>query len=199
MAEDPLRNSTRRLFLAIPFHEVFRQEITSILELLSRKLSGVKWVEPHQVHLTLHFFGSTSPDKIERIDGVMKQVASLYQPFEASLDKVGGFPDLRRPNVIWLGIQEKTGQLLALYQAVCKELQQLGFETEHRPFHPHVTLGRVKKHGGDLGTVLEKISFKLPTAEKILNHFVLYQSHTLPEGARYEALKTYPLQKLASN
>lgn len=199
MAEDTLKDPRFRLFLAVPLHEVFLQEISSVLEPLSRKLSGVKWVEPHQVHLTLHFFGSTSPDEIGRIDTGMKQVATLYQPFEASLAKIGGFPDLRRPNVIWLGIQEKTGKLLALYQTVRKELQQLGFETEHRPFQPHVTLGRVKKHGGDLRPVLEKIPFKLPTAEKILNHFVLYQSHTLPEGARYEALKTYPLQKLASN
>lgn len=195
MAEDPLKTPTLRLFLAIPFHEVFFQEISCVLESLSRKITGIRYVNPQQVHLTLHFFGSTPAAQVEQIDASLRKLALIFTPFQVCLGQIGGFPSLRHPKVIWMGIQEKTGQLSLLYQMIQREVQQLGFEIEHRPIHPHVTLGRIQKRCGDLEPMLSKIKFDLPTQEKVLDHFVLYQSHCFPEGARYEVLKTYPMQK----
>ena len=48
-----------------------------------------------------------------------------------------------------------------------------------------------------LGPLLAKLGRELPTPERTADHFVLFQSHCLPEGARYEALKIYPLSKKA--
>lgn len=195
MADDPVKDPSLRLFLAIPFHDLFCQEIGPMLDRLSRRIPDVKWIRPEQSHLTIHFFGATPASDLARIDQAMIRVAACYGPLEFCLERLGGFPDLKRPNVIWLDVRERTGELLAFHRAVQNEVTRLGLPVEHRPFHAHVTLGRVKKRVVDLETSIAKLGFKLPTAENSLDHFNLYQSHCLADGARYEILKTYSLAK----
>lgn len=198
MAEYPLKPATARVFLAIPLHEIFRQEIDSVLQPFRREIPGVRWVEPRQVHLTLHFFGSVPTKEIELIHHFSKKVASLFSPLKLSLDRIGGFPSLERPEIIWLGVEEPTGRLVSLQKAIQGEVRTLGFKTEARPFQPHVTLGRVKRKSADLKSLLAKVPFEGPTRARTADHFVLYQSHNLPEGVRYEVLKTYALSSKTS-
>ena len=198
MAEDPLKKAPARVFLAIPLHGIYRQEMENILRPLRREIPGVRWVEPRQVHLTLHFFGPVSAAEIELIHLSSRKVASLFSPLKLRLDRIGGFPSLERPDLVWLGVEEPTGRLLSLQKALQGEVRTLGFKTEARPFQPHVTIGRVKRKSQDLKPLLAKVLFAWPTSEKIADHFVLFQSHNLPEGVRYEILRTYPLSKKES-
>lgn len=197
MAEDPLKNAALRLFLAIPLHGIFQREIDGLLSPLRRDVPGVRWAEPHQAHLTLHFFGPVSTKEIEPIHLSAKKIASLFSPLTLNLEQIGGFPNLEKPDIVWVGVREYTGRLLSLQKAIQGEVQTLGFRPEARPFQPHLTIGRVKWKSQDLGVRLKKILFELPTSEKTADHFALYQSHNLPEGVRYEILKTYPLSKKA--
>ncbi len=197
MAEDPLKLAPSRVFLAIPLHEIFQQEIENVLCPLRREIPGVRWVEPRQVHLTLHFFGPVPKKEIEPIHLSSKKIASLFSPLKLSLNKIGGFPSLQRPDIVWIGVEEPTGRLLSLQKAIQGEIRTLGFKSEARPFLPHLTIGRVKWKSQDLGPLLGKVSFPGPTPEKTADHFALYQSYNLPEGVRYEILKTYPLSKKA--
>ncbi|MFA7255587.1 MAG: RNA 2',3'-cyclic phosphodiesterase [Candidatus Omnitrophota bacterium] len=197
MAEDPLKPAPARVFLAIPLHGIFHQEIENLLGPLRREIPGVRWVESRQVHLTLHFFGIVSPQEIELIHLSSKKIASLFSPLKVSLGQIGGFPDLERPEIVWLGVREPTGQLLSLQKAIQGEVRTLGFKPEARPFQPHVTIGRVQRKSRDLKPLLAKAGYAWTTTEKIADHFALYQSHYLPEGVRYEILKTYPFSKKA--
>ena len=197
MAEDPLKQAVARVFLAIPLHEIFRQEIENILRPLRREISGVRWAESRQVHLTLHFFGPVPKKEIELIHLFSKKVASLFSPFKLNMARIGGFPSLERPDIVWLGVEEPTGRLLSLQKAIQGEVRTLGFKNEARLFQPHVTIGRVKRKSQDLRSLLLKVPLAWPTPEKTADHFVLYQSHYLPEGVRYEILKTYALSKKA--
>ena len=197
MAEDPLKKSAARVFLAIPLHEVFPKELEKILSPLRHPGSGVRWTEPRNVHLTLHFFGDVSPKEIEPIHLSSKKVAALFSPLGLSLDRIGGFPSLEKPEILWLGVGEPAGRLLSLQKALQGEVRTLGFKTETRPFQPHATIGRVKWKSQDLGALLAKVALGCLTLAKTADHFVLYQSHILPEGVRYEILNTYPLSKKA--
>ncbi len=195
MAEDPLKRAGARVFLAIPLDGIFHQEIEDILGPLRRKISGVRWVESRQIHLTLHFFGSVPTKEIELIHLFSKKVATLFSPLELSLGRIGGFPSLERPNIIWLEVEEHTGRLLSLQKAIQGEVRTLGFEIESRPFRPHATIGRVKRKNKDLKPLVTKVPFELPVPARAADHFVLYQSHCFPEGVRYEILETYPFSK----
>lgn len=197
MAADPLTLPSLRLFLALPVHEIFHQEIECVLDKLGSKVNGVKWSRIKQVHLTLHFFGATPSNQVERIDAAMQKVARLFAPLQVTLGSLGAFPDVKEPNIIWLGIQEQKGMLLSLFKMIQTEVKKLGFKIESRPFHPHVTLGRVKKRW-EIGAELQKFKFEFAESEKAIHHFSLYQSHCLSEGARYEVLKTYALSSNAA-
>jgi len=197
MAEDPLKAAAARVFLAIPLYEMFRGEIENLLRPFRREISGVRWVESPKVHLTLHFFGSVPAKEIELIRIFSKKVASLFPPLHLNLGRVGGFPSLERPNIVWLEVEDPTGKLLSLQKAIQGEVRSLGFQVETRPFQPHATIGRVKWKSKDLKPLLMKVPFEWATSEKIADHFVLYQSHLLSEGVRYEILETYPLSKKA--
>lgn len=197
MAEDTLSRDSLRCFLAIPLHDLFSLEIERILRTIRDKIPGVRWIEPPQFHMTLHFFGSISVSEIERIDASMRECASRSAPLRLGLDRIGGFPSLGRPNIFWMGVEKNAAEILSFQKALSREIQNLGFEIETRPFHPHATIGRVKRPVRDAEAILSKIPLGLPTAEKTAGHFVLYRSHCLPEGARYEVLKTYPLSKKA--
>lgn len=197
MAESPLKLPPVRAFLAIPLHKIFPQAIETLLRPLGREIAGVRWTEPQQIHLTLHFFGPIAAREIDLIDDSSKKIASLFSPLEFTLGPIGGFPSLKRPDILWLGVGEKTGRLLSLQKAIHGEARTLGFRTETRPFEPHATIGRVKRKNADLRPLLARNLFGSPSPGKIADHFVLYQSHCRPEGARYEVLKTYPLSKKA--
>ncbi|MFH0984581.1 MAG: RNA 2',3'-cyclic phosphodiesterase [Candidatus Omnitrophota bacterium] len=192
-----LKRTAARLFLALPLHGIFSREIEHLLSPLREEVPSVRWTEPRKVHVTLHFFGSVPTKEIEPIDFFSKRIASLFQPLQLELGKIGAFPSLERPDIIWLGILENTGRLLSLQRAIQGEVQSLGFKVETRPFQPHATIGRVKWKDKNLAEQLAKVPCGLPFPTGSADHFVLYQSHCLPEGTRYEVLKTYPLSKKA--
>jgi 2'-5' RNA ligase len=196
MAEDPVRKTSARLFLAIPLYDLFPEEIEGVLRPLSRGIPGVRWVDPRQVHLTLHFFGSVSIKEIDLIDAFVQKVAKLFSPLTLSLDRIGGFPSLERPQIVWLGVAEPSGRLLSLQKAIQGEAQTLGFRVETRPYHPHATIGRVKRKIADIRDLVKAGAF-LPTVAMPADHFVLYESHTFQEGVQYEVLKTYSFSKKA--
>ena len=197
MAENPLKPAVARVFLAIPLHDIFAREIENVLHPLRRDIAGVRWAEPQQVHLTIHFFGAVPTKEIELIHLSSQKVASLFAPFKLNLSRIGGFPSLERPDIVWLGVEEPSGRLLSLQKAIEGEAKTFGFRAEARSFQPHATIGRVKRKSQALRPLLEKIPFEWPSPEKIADHFALYQSYCLPEGVRYEILNTYPLSKKA--
>lgn len=198
MAEAPLKSPPVRAFLAIPLQEIFPQAIEKLLHPLDREIPGVRWTEPRQVHLTLHFFGLVAANEIALIHAFSKKVASLFSPLRLMLGPIGAFPNLERPDLLWLGVGEPTGRLLSLQKAIQGEARTLGFRTETRPFLPHATIGRVKRKNVDLKPLLTRTPLGSFGPEKIADHFSLYQSHCRPEGARYEVLQTYALTKKAS-
>lgn len=108
---------------------------------------AVKWVEPERIHLTLRFLGNTPVEQIDFISAALDEVASAHTPFSLSLDRLGCFPNERRPRVIWVGLKGEVDELDALKHGLDEVLAPLGWDPEHRRFHAHLTLGRAKHQG----------------------------------------------------
>jgi 2'-5' RNA ligase len=123
-----------------------RAALAAVGEQLSQHVAekAVKWVAPARIHLTLRFLDKTPVDQLETIYEGLDRAAAQQAPFRLVLDSLGCFPNERRPRVIWVGVGGDTGQVEALQQGIEEMLQPLGWEPESRPFHPHLTLGRVK-------------------------------------------------------
>lgn len=139
---------TIRTFIAIELTEELKTALRRTQEDLAEEVPSrsVRWVQPNGIHLTLKFLGDTPEEKVEAVQKALAEVAAQAQPFVFSLSGLGCFPNTRQPRVVWVGLQEPTGTLVRLQQAVEGHVAPLGFPTEKRPFSPHLTLGRVQQY-----------------------------------------------------
>lgn len=133
-----------RSFIALETPEKLRQEILKLQERL-RSVTGalISWVKPQGIHLTLKFLGDVDRSGLNDIEVVIQEAAAKYEKIDLKTTINGGFPNLKKPRILWLGL-DGGEQLLSLQAEIDQGLAGLGFELESRKFHPHLTLGRVK-------------------------------------------------------
>jgi 2'-5' RNA ligase len=183
-----------RCFIAIPLPSETHQELSQIQSQLKETEADVKWVKNDNIHLTLKFLGDVKEEKIKIISKELRGVANKSTGFESGIGNLGTFPTLSNPRVIWIGISKNEDKIVKLQQRIEEILTPLGFERETRPFHAHLTLGRVrsKKNINRLTEKLKSLSspeFKPFMIDKI----TLFQSTLKPTGAEYSALDEFKL------
>ena len=113
---------------------VFRKGIDSL----------VRWVPAENMHLTVKFLGDVSPSNVEFLIQMLRNEAENVHCFSIHLAGLGAYPSLKRPRVLYIGMQAPAG-LDALQRGIEASSRRLGYESEERPFSPHLTLGRVKQ------------------------------------------------------
>jgi 2'-5' RNA ligase len=155
-------------------------------------ITGLRWVAPAGIHLTLKFLGDTPEEQTGSIGSVLAQAVHQHGRFRLGLGKPGFFPEARAPRVCWLGLTGELDRLGLLQSEVDRSISALGFPPERRSFEAHLTLGRVV----DGATAIEKR--KLVEAASItqapdgqlfwVESVSLMQSQLLAGGARYNRL-----------
>jgi 2'-5' RNA ligase len=184
-----------RAFIAIPLPK----ECQIMLEQLQQSLRAcgpeVRWVASPSIHLTLKFLGEVDPEVIPKLNELLQDNVKSRNSFDLRLQGLGCFPNLRNPKVIWCGITGETDNLLRLQQKVEAACADFGFAPEDRPFHPHLTLGRVNGKR-NLQPLLDyiKIGSDLECSFQT-NHFNIYRSILRPQGAEYDVLKSIVLNE----
>jgi 2'-5' RNA ligase len=188
-----------RSFVAIDLPDSFKEILHRTSEQLRRQVSGdsVRWARIEGIHLTLQFLGNVAQSDLPQIEAALIQVGQRHAPFTFTVGGVGCFPNLRKPRVIWIGVQEETGALAALQRDVEKSLVPLGFKPEKRAFHPHLTLGRTRRHvrSADqrrLGEIIASIDVG-ELGHIHVKSFRLMRSDLRPSGAVYTLLALFEL------
>ena len=103
----------------------------------------VRWVRLDGLHLTLRFLGPTPDEMIQAaVDAVRIAARAAAGPIDLELLGAGSFPSPHRPRTLWIGIADTAGGLAALQAGVERALVAAGWDTDDRPFHPHLTLAR---------------------------------------------------------
>lgn len=139
--------ATWRTFIAIELSEELRDGLDLLQDRLRAQTprGSVRWVRPEGIHLTLKFLGDTPVEQVEDVKVALAEAAADVGPFRVTARGLGCFPNARRPRVVWVGLEEPTGALQRLRDAVETHVAPLGFPTERRKFSPHLTLGRVQR------------------------------------------------------
>lgn len=182
-----------RAFMAIDLPPEVKSFILRVGTDLKKTGADVKWTRPEGTHLTLKFLGNISGDLVNAIDRLLRPECLRVSPITLTLRGLGAFPNLARPRVFWIGVQDSDAGLVPLASRVESQLEQLGFTPEKRPFSPHLTLGRVrsnKRMNELVGEVRQ--SMHLPGPTFTADHAVLFQSILKPSGAEYRPLITFP-------
>jgi RNA 2',3'-cyclic 3'-phosphodiesterase len=180
-----------RLFVALDVPQTVKDKIErDVVETLGDSVEGARWTRPEGRHLTLAFLGDVADERTSGVVAALAQAARRHEAFAAAFAEVGGFPNARRPRVLWLGIGDGRDQMTALAESVTDALEPLGFPKEKRPFHPHFTLARFPAP-----RVIDDLpSVDVPEDRFTVDELTLFRSQLHPKGARYSVIESVKLR-----
>jgi 2'-5' RNA ligase len=186
-----------RAFIAVNLPDEVKKEIAEATASLKKIDSGIKWVEPQNLHLTLKFLGWVED---MRLPEVVEITGKLTSPsFKLKLAGVGCFPEGKSPRVLWVDIKEGAAELKALADRLEEDFSSAGFRAEEREFSPHLTIGRIKDKRG-IDKVIEEMG-KLAGVgfgECVIQNIEIMKSTLSREGPIYEVYKSCRLGKSPS-
>lgn len=178
-----------RLFLAVDLSSNARHALAARLEAtIQGRLPG-KVVPPPNWHVTLRFLGDV--DQVGR-DRLLMELAGadLGSIFELTLDRLGAFPKEKRASVLWAGGAGGEARLDGLAGVVEESAEAAGFKAEERPFHPHVTLSRIRPPQDVTRLIADTGDLRVRTR---VDAVTLFRSHLARGGAHYETLERFEL------
>lgn len=179
-----------RSFLAIEIPQSVLGKIREVQEELGTIGADIKWVEPENIHLTLKFFGNIEETSIDLIIKSAEEVMVSFAPFTLKVKDIGGFPNLKNPRVIWVGIVDNEKILSKFHKMLESRFEKIGFRGEDRAFQPHLTLGRVRSARGKAELIKRMEKFKgNDFGEFEVDKVVLFKSDLTKEGPIYTPLK----------
>lgn len=189
-----MQSDQLRLFTGIALPENVRRELAQLQTecQVSRPEPGLVWQQNRNLHLTLNFIGAVDRSELPALSAVL---ARIKQPaFSLCLEGVGYFGSPGRPRVLWTGVAASDA-LHALQEQALKALKDAGFQSDARPYHPHVTLGRCDQNGqaGEAATSWLKrhADYRGPAFQ--VDSFCLFASTRDAKGLRYDVIQTYAL------
>jgi len=182
-------SETVRTFVAIELPEEVRAYLADCQERLRRAGGDVKWVRPDLIHLTLVFLGEVPTEALADLEKSVRDAASGPVAMALRAGGAGRFPPRGLPRVIWIGIEEPSGKLLALQKALADATAAFAEKAEDRAYQAHLTLGRVRgpKGARNLEGILDSMSGQTgPTFEA--REVTIFKSALGPQGPTYTVL-----------
>lgn len=165
-------------------------EIADALSGLRGGLTGARWVEPANYHLTLRFIGdidgATARDVTESLGEARRR-----GPVTVSLDRLDTFGGGRPRALFARAVPDP--ELMDLQEEHERLVRRAGVEAERRKFSPHVTLARLRdaSAGAVAGYIAERGAF--PRLAFAAERFVLYSARESVGGGPYLVEAAYPL------
>ena len=182
-----------RLFIAVTLPEEVKAQIEAAQAELRRALPGpgVRWTRREQFHLTLMFLGDVDVARVQPLEEAIRAACRGFSALPLRAERVGFFPDLRYPRVIWAGVQDQAGQLLRLQQAVDAVTRDFTTEQKEERFSGHITLARIKAIKRPEAEALRQAAAGM--AERLFGQWTageveLMRSVLSPQGARHTSL-----------
>jgi RNA 2',3'-cyclic 3'-phosphodiesterase len=184
-----------RTFIALDLDPAIKTTLVDFISDL-KKLNprDVNWVREDALHLTIKFLGEVAPAALDPIKAALAEVTQPIRSFPLILKGTGYFPSNPKvARVLWAGVfQQPT--LMGLQREVDYRLRDLGFSPEALPFHPHLTLGRVKTAAKLRDVLAEMERHQYSTfGQMTVDRVTFFESRLKPEGAEYAVLGEYPL------
>jgi 2'-5' RNA ligase len=172
----------QKVFIGIPVNQTAQQKINKLLNPYQRTSRGIAWVPEDNRHLTLAFLGDRHAREIENLVRSMDKAYAVESKFQTGPASLSRFPD-PAGNIIALVI-EADYRIARLFQTTLDFLAEIRIDSDHKPFRPHVTLGRIRK------ALHPDLKFGQVTDISLeVGKIRLYQSQPTAVGPVYHTLK----------
>lgn len=153
-------------------------------------LSGARWIDPENYHITLRFIGDVDGKTADEVVDSLDRLSNSLQ-FSIRLTHLGTFGG-DKPRALYAGV-EPSEALSRLQAAQERVLQRAGLPPEGRKFVPHVSLARLR------GTAAADVARFIAEAARfeplsfVPARFVLFSSRDSVGGGPYLVEQSYPL------
>jgi len=169
-----------RIFFALWPSDLVRQNIETAFSLTAQSKMKGRVMLPSNLHMTLHFVGNVSEKKMACLHQAAQTVS--VNSFELTLDHYGYF---YKPKVLWMGLEQIPPALKQLHNRLANAFMACDYQSENRPYSPHVTLMRKLSAPGYLNN-------PDPVVWQV-NDFVLVESVPIDGGVKYKVIEKYSL------
>ena len=165
-------------------------EVAFALSLKRGGLTGARWIDPENYHITLRFIGNVDGKTADEVADSLDRLSNSLQ-FSVRLNHLGSFGG-DKPRALYAGV-EPSEALNRLQAAHERMLQKAGLPPEGRKFVPHVSLARLR------GTSAEELARFMAEAARfeplsfVPTRFVLFSSRDSVGGGPYLVEQSYPL------
>jgi RNA 2',3'-cyclic 3'-phosphodiesterase len=174
-----------RLFVAIRLPATVRAQLLGLMG----GVAGARWLPDDQLHLTLRFVGEVDRHLAQDVDAAL---SSVHHPrFPIALNGLGAFERRGEPVTLWAGVAPHE-PLRALHKKVDQALARVGVEPDRRAYLPHITIARLPRGAGPVGSLVER-SGGVRSPAFTVDEFRLYESRLGPDGPLYSIVERYSL------
>jgi RNA 2',3'-cyclic 3'-phosphodiesterase len=182
-----------RLFVAISIPKDVRSMLVSVQDQFRSLTDQFSLTHRENLHLTLVFLGSTPASILNPLRDTIRSVAKTVQPFSISIVEHGAFPRLEKARIVYQNIEANGPALLRLQETLSARLSsRFNFNIDDREYHPHITLGRIKKKFSSANITTWTIDTP-PIQSFAVDSITLFESHFTQGKLTYSPVEEFSL------
>jgi 2'-5' RNA ligase len=184
-----------RVFCAVELPAEVQERAADHIADLRSRMPQVRagWAHSERLHITMKFLGEIEQERVDALSGAAARAARTLSPFHFIIEGAGAFPPRGLPRVLWLGVKDDSASLNRLQLNLENECEGAGFAREARPFHPHLTIARLRRpEGARRLAALHQAKGFAPIAVSV-NDLIVMRSQLGPGGSRYTELARHRL------
>ncbi len=185
-----------RIFCAIDLAHSARARLTRQIKLLREAVPHARasWSREENIHLTLKFLGEIQISRLGDLSEAASRAVTDFSPFQITLEGTGVFPKHGAPRVLWIGIKDESGKLAQFQTRLEEECGREGFAREERPFHPHLTIARLRNPQGARELAVAHKEMRFEPAEVAVAELLVIRSEPSGAGSRYTVISRHRLE-----
>ncbi len=191
----PSRQESWRVFCAIDLAVGVRASLMRQIKRLRECVPQAKasWSRQENIHLTLKFLCEIQTSKLSDLSNAAARAVADFPPFQITLEETGVFPKHGTPRVLWIGTKDESGKLAEFHSRLEETCAREGFTKEERPFHPHLTIARLRKPQGARALAAAHTAMPFERIEVVVSELRVIRSELSSEGSKYTTLSSHEL------
>jgi len=154
---------------------------------------SASWNRDGRFHITLKFLGEIPQSHVREVSEAADRAVEEISPFKIVVEHAGVFPKHGPPRILWIGITDSEGKLERLQARLDEECAKRGFAKGDRPFHPHLTLARLRRAEGARSLALKHKELGFEPVEVNVSELLVFRSELGQAGSKYTVISRHSL------
>ncbi len=184
-----------RIFIAIDISGEAKQFVLEYSSTLRGQWPELRigWEPAEKLHITLRFLGDADQAKVADIIRAATDAVAYIPEFHVAITGTGVFPGKRRPRVLWLGVEDKTGILEEIKSNLDHAFEKIDYSREGRPFRPHLTIARLRQPEQSRKLAEFHLNSDVGPIGFVVSNVSVYSSRLEPAGSIHTIVKSFRL------